>query len=434
MLSTSGSAADGPDPIDGLEAALAELLTVDLGLLERDQLLDLLRRFEVFKRRLAVVDHAVVAELDDRGVARELCATSTAALLRGLLRISPREAARRVRAAANLGPRRGLSGSLAPPLFDDVAAAQAAGVISAEHAAVIITTIDKLPGAIAAEREAGLRAQLVEHATDFDPHQLATLARRIVEVLDPDGALTDDADHQRRRELTLSRNYDGSFSLAGHLTPECGARWQPLFDSLARPMPAHDGTPDPRRAPQRMHDAFELIPRLIQPGQLPDRGGLPVTLLLTATVEQVESGTGFATTGHGGLIPIRRAIDLAGEAQTLSVLFDAHGGVLDYGQARRIVPPAMRLAITARDKGCTFPGCDRPPAWTQANHFVEFAAGGSTSIDNCGLVCGYHHREFGRKGWRGEMINGRPHWIPPAWMDRERRPRRNTIHDPPLRT
>jgi hypothetical protein len=104
------------------------------------------------------------------------------------LRISPREAVRRVRAAANLGPRRGLTGSVLPPLVDGVAAAQAAGLISAEHAAVIITTIDRLPGAVGAEREAGVQAQLVEHATDFDPHQLATLA--------------------------------------GHLTPECGSLWQ----------------------------------------------------------------------------------------------------------------------------------------------------------------------------------------------------------------
>jgi hypothetical protein len=100
MLSTPGSAADGPDPVEALEAALAELLTVDLVLLERDQLLDVLRRFEVLKRRLSVVDHALVAELDDRGVARELCATGTTALLRGLLPISPRCGSRHARPSA----------------------------------------------------------------------------------------------------------------------------------------------------------------------------------------------------------------------------------------------------------------------------------------------------------------------------------------------
>jgi hypothetical protein len=79
-----------------------------------------------------------------------------------------------------------------------------------------------------------------------------------------------------------------------------------------------------------------------------------------------------------------------------------------------------------------FPGCDRPPGWTQAHHFQEYTARqGPTSVDNCGLVCGYHHREFGKRGWRAEMIDGRPHWIPPAWIDPHQKPRLNTIHYPP---
>jgi hypothetical protein len=44
-----------------------------------------------------------------------------------------------------------LSGVPLPPLFGRVAAAQAAGVISAEHAAVITSSIDALPHAVEAE-------------------------------------------------------------------------------------------------------------------------------------------------------------------------------------------------------------------------------------------------------------------------------------------
>ena len=154
-------------------------------------------------------------------------------------------------------------------------------------------------------------------------------------------------------------------------------------------------------------------------------------LILTATVQDAQAGTGYATTGHGALIPINTALDLATNGETLGIVFDPHGGIHDYGQRERIVPPAMRLALIARDKGCTFPDCDRPPAWTQAHHFIAYADGGPTSLDNCGLLCGYHHREFAQHGWTGTIINGIPHWTPPHWLDPTQTPRRNTMHDPP---
>ena len=34
---------------------------------------------------------------------------------------------------------------------------------------------------------------------------------------------------------------------------------------------------------------------------------------------------------------------------------------LDVGRAMRTIPPAIRRALVARDRGCAFPGCNRPP-------------------------------------------------------------------------
>ncbi len=129
-----GVTSTASDALDALNSALDVLLTVDLTAVSRDGLLEVARRFEVLRRRLPVFEHALINEVDGRGVARELCVPSTAALWRGLLRISPGEAKRRVEAAANLGARRGLTGEVLPPLFGAVAAAQSAGLISAEHA------------------------------------------------------------------------------------------------------------------------------------------------------------------------------------------------------------------------------------------------------------------------------------------------------------
>ena len=92
---------------------------------------------------------------------------STAALLRGLLRITPGEAAGRVRAAADLGPRRGLTGEVLAPVFGRVAAAQAAGVISAEQARVITAAVDRFPHAVPGRVRGRVEATLVEHAALF---------------------------------------------------------------------------------------------------------------------------------------------------------------------------------------------------------------------------------------------------------------------------
>lgn len=303
-----------------LAAGVDAVLGLDLVDLNSLELLEVLRAVEVQTRRSAVIGHRLVAEVDDRKVAAEVCQPSTAVLLRQLLCLSPREASRRVKAAADLGPRRTLTRQVLPPLFDRVAAAQAAGVISPEHAWVITATIDKLPHAVEAEYGLAVQNCLLDQAADLDPMRLANLARQLVDYLDPDGSLTDDADHQRHREVNVVRNRDGSFTLSGRLTPECGALAEAVLDSLSRPVPAADGTPDPRRAGQRRHDGLQdLLTRALHVGELPDCGGVSATLILTATWADAEAGAGFATTSHGGLIPMRRAVDLVGDGQIISV-------------------------------------------------------------------------------------------------------------------
>jgi hypothetical protein len=85
--------------------------------------------------------------------------------------------------------------------------------------------------------------------------------------------------------------------------------------------------------------------------------------------------------------------------------------------------------MIARDKGCTFPGCGTGPSWCQANHITEWQYGHRTSIDDGALLCGFHHREFEKLGWKCVMLDGIPHYIPPYWLDHEQKPQRNTAHD-----
>jgi hypothetical protein len=88
--------------------------------------------------------------------------------------------------------------------------------------------------------------------------------------------------------------------------------------------------------------------------------------------------------------------------------------------------------MIGRDRGCSFPGCDAPPQWTEAHHVIPYADGGPTSVDSGVLLCGHDHDSFERNGWTCTMINKIPHWIPPKWRDPDQVPIRNHAHDPQL--
>src|SRR5882762_3335850 len=356
-------------------------------------------------------------------------ARDTAALLREVLRVSPREATARHEAAVDLGPGQSLTGVPRPPLLPVVAAAQAEGSISPEHARVIATVISELPKDVEVEHGAAVETRLVAEARRFDPSVLATLARRVVALLNPDGVLADDVEHDRRRYATLSDNRDGSGELRAHLTPTALAQWQAVLDPLAAPKPSDADGPDVRSPGQRMHDALaDAAHKLLASNTLPPSGGVPATVLLTMTLDQLETRTGHVTTAHGGTISVHEALKQAGDANVIPVVLDSKG-ILAYGQSRRTATAAQRLALAARDQGCCFPGCGAPPGWTQVHHILNWAFGGGTDLTNLCLLCGHHHREFEKRGWQVIMKHGRPWWIPPAHIDPDRTPIRNAMHD-----
>jgi hypothetical protein len=371
--------------------------------------------------------------VEARGIAAELGCASTAVLLSERLRIGRREAAGRVRLAAELGPRRALSGQPSPAKFPLVAAAVADGAISDRHAALICRTIDGLPEA-AAEQAGAVEATLVEHARTLNPDQLAMLTRTVRACLDPDGVLASERDHDRRRHATLTVLPDGSGRLQAQLTGEATAVWQTILSTLGRPVPDVDtGEGDRRSAGERRHDALlDAGQRLLRAGTLPDAGGAPATVLVTLTLEQLEARTGLATTGHGGRISVPQALRIAAEADIVPVVLGDAGGVLGYGLTRRIASVGQRRALAARDGGCSFPGCDRPPDWCESHHLIGWADGGCTDLDNLTLVCGFHHREHRKRGWTCHITNGVPYWRPPRWIDSAQTPRPNTTHHLPL--
>lgn len=144
------------------------------------------------------------------------------------------------------------------------------------------------------------------------------------------------------------------------------------------------------------------------------------------TLDQLQTRTGLAGTAHGGTITLAEALELACEADIIPIVLNDAGGVLCHGRTRRVAPPRYRTVLAGRDRGCSFPACDIPPAWCQAHHVIAWADGGTTSIDDLTLLCGHHHRQFEKLGWTCHMDNGIPWWTPPPWIDQT--PRRNNTH------
>jgi hypothetical protein len=127
---------------------------------------------------------------------------------------------------------------------------------------------------------------------------------------------------------------------------------------------------------------------------------------------------------------------LACDAAIIPQVLSGDGVVLDQGRAARFFTPEQRRGLTTRDRGCTWPGCDIPPAWCDAHHVIWWQNGGPTDLSNGTLLCRRHHTEIHRGHWTIRIADdGRPEYLPPPHIDPHRRPRRNNhFHLPDLLT
>ena len=431
-----GTSVGGPAPVAAvavLRAGVDALLGCGLSGLSGVELTGLLADVEVQRRRLESVDQGLLAEVAGRGVAGEYACSGPVELLVQLLRVDAGEARARVARARELGPRRELSGQPLPPILALTAAAQRAGTISATHVAVISRCIDQLPAEQAGQVTGVVEQFLVGQAERWAPRLVARDAARLLAHLDQDGAEPGEPQAQRRRELTLHRAGDGTMLLSGRLTPAAGATWQVILDALSAPLPSSAGERDDRTPSQRRHDGFlEAGQRLLRSATLPESGGAPVTVLVRLDATHLRTGTGLAETDHGELLPVPDLLHLAAEADIIPAVLNHTGGILAYGQHRRVASPQQRRALALRDGGCSFPGCTRPPAWCQAHHIRPWAQDGPTNLDNLCLLCSFHHREFHKRGWQVRIHHAIPEWIPPPWLDPQQTPQHNHTHHPEL--
>lgn len=311
------------------------------------------------------------------------------------------------------------------------------GEVNSGHVDVISDCLDRLPADVDASAVETVESTLVRAARQEHPGALRRTAALLLARIDPDGLEPREQEQERRRELTLSRNRDGSGRLVGRLTVEATAVWDTILDALSAPLPDDAGLADQRTSGQRRHDGLvDAGLRLLRSGDLPAAGGVPVTILIRTTENAAAGGpagtvSGVATTSRGDLLSPRALARMSGDASIVPVVSDPGGAVLRLGREKRLATRAQRLALAARDGGCCFPGCDRPPSWSEVHHVTPWQDGGATDLDNLCMLCRHHHRNIEVSDWQLRMRDGVPEWTPPYWLDRQRRPRRNHAHHPP---
>ena len=426
--------------LDAWSTALDHLVKVveDGGLDAVDDLglVAFLRGVEQVRNRSALADHRAIRDAERRRLADTLTQPHTAAVLSWALQITKAEARRRVRAAEQLSGRLTPTGERLDPLRPQLAEAQRRGESSPERIDIALRALESVDhrGFDPADVDAGEQL-LAQYAVTFAPAELRLLAAQVVDRIDPDGSVPDDELNTARRHLRLRLGRDGAWSGDFRLTGPAGAKLSAVLGPLAAPQPATltlaDGQtveePDPRHHVQRMHDALEdACDRLLRAGGLPESGGTPATVIVTIDADDLTTQSGWGVTSTGARLSAAEVCGLATQADVYPTVVEATGVVLNLGRTRRCASPGQTAALIARDGGCSFPGCDRPPECSERHHVVFWAHGGLTDLDNLTLLCGYHHRQFLARGWTCRIIDGLPHWIPPRWVDPHQRP---LLHD-----
>ena len=396
----------------------------DAGL--RDQVRDL----EAASRMLHAVMLEAVAELEARNLAATTGFGTTKRLLAGMLHLSATEAGMRVTHATQLAARRTLSGEVLPPVLPNTAAALAAGEIGLGQVRVITETMAAIPASVSIEQREAAEADLARYAHSFNPASLHKIGRHILAHLDQDGSPPREKPEPAAAagELRLRERRDGRLGLEGFLEPEHSGAFRSLIEQFAAPRPASEGIPDPRTAVQRNADALLEICGLARAAQdCPTTGGEPPHLTVTLDWETLRTGLGSATLDYGTHLSASAARRWACDAKIIPVVLGGASEPLDVGRTMRTVPLSVRRALVVRDRGCAFPGCDRPPGLCQAHHCRHWVDGGETSVENCVLLCETHHRHVHHTGWEILIRPGYVEFIPPAILDPDRRPLHNPL-------
>jgi hypothetical protein len=276
--------------------------------------------------------------------------------------------------------------------------AWAAGDCGLEHAEVIMRATASVDDRqLAGEVEVFLAGQ----APGLTPTELRVVADELLAQLAPEESAADTARKRAAQHLHVSKTLDGMSRLDGWLDAEAGLIVANAIEAFTR-KPDPDGDLLTESAGRRRADALVQLCRhaMTHAASCNGQGGSRHTIVVGLSAYALRDGLGTAGIDGGGTLPAAAVRRMACDAGIIPALYGSDSEIVDFGRRARTPPAGLRAKLVARDGGCTFPGCDRPPSWTEAHHRRHWTAGGITEEDNLHLLCCHHHHLVHEGGWR----------------------------------
>ncbi|TBN58338.1 HNH endonuclease [Glaciihabitans arcticus] len=370
------------------------------------------------------------------GLAGRHGCTSAAAFVAQLGRISQSSAGQLCRLGAATQPRLSLLGGEIPAAFPTVGAAL--GDISLDAASFIVGALSSVSSRAAIDDLEVAEAALVEFATDNSADMVRKLAARWCDALDPDGVLPEELPAQRF--LRRTQLATGMKRYVMELDPVNAAYVDAVIDAAVgaairkpqfedRDVTAPATPADETPALPLAQLAADAIVDLARHGIACDNRKVPLpstTVVVRVSLESLQTGIGLASIdGCDYSIPAAVARVMAADANIIPAVLGANSAILDFGLSRRLFSTTQKLALIDRDGGCGWPGCCRPPSYTEAHHMKWWMAdGGPTDLSNGVMLCSRHHHTIHDLGWTVSVENNVPWFVPPSSIDATRTPRR----------
>lgn len=308
--------------------------------------------------------------------------------------------------------------------------------------------------ALTAEMLDAAAEQLLPRVAELDADRAAREARAMRDDLDLLGLPEREAARRAQRSFRLGRRADGMGYAHWVLDPETFAIVSDVYDRITSPKRAvptftDDAAPgradpsvlegDDDRTPEQR--ASDTLAELLRQGVAADTsqllGDAPigVRVIVAAPALDGRRGRGFFE-GQADAISIATVERLACSAGTVTLTVDDAaenaGQPLNLGRERRLFSRAQRIALAARDGGCRWPGCERPPSWCEAHHIEHWQRDqGRTDVADGILLCRHHHLLAHNNGWEIRRDGPRYLLVPP---DRAQGADVDRVRDMPTRS
>ena len=278
------------------------------------------------------------------------------------------------------------------------------GLVSAGLATAVLRELDRLTPLLRDETLPTVTRGLLELGVLWGPGVMRRLRPRMVAQFGHVGAL-----EGLQERLVSAARLSAPFVESGDLTqyelwmtPEQAASLEAAIGPLSTPAPNDEtGERDLRPSGQRRVEALAEVCRRSSALDAEERGGADgaagswAALHVSISLGDLQAGTGcgevLGSTSTGTLLSPQVLRRVACEAELVPYVLGTAGEELDAGRAVRLFTRAQRRALWRRDRGCTFPGCTAPAAWSRAHHVRHWADGGLSDVDNAALLCQRHH-------------------------------------------